>query len=722
MGRAGGRLERAAPVQKPSGKERTRTTTYVVGCAAAALLAASPSAAQEPPPDPDFGAFAPAGETAPRSPEMRGFQREAQATRETVLRTRAVEIETEFFNEIADGLEQGAPVAPVRLNLFPDTIVEGLIEHRDFTPSGWSWGGGLVGDPHGSAAVAVNGSTVHGIIRSGGRIYTVRSDGAGGHEISESVRNRVLEGAEPFAPPRRATGDPPAPSYVDDPSRVDIAVFYTSAARREAGGTDEIHALIDAWIADTNAAYTRSGINHRLNLVYRGRVTYTERRPSDDESPARQALMCLVQDEGCLSTVPDLKTEYSADLVHLLINSTWPESAETFNCGIAVTRGDYGVTEMFCGSDTFAHEIGHNSGATHDRWTEYNEDCETDRTVACLPEYVAPYSFGYVNQNGLSTTSAIETRWRTLMSYGGQCRDAGPGFCSVLMRFSNPDHEWQGDRLGVLGSTGPSSFNGKADAAKRGPSDVARTHREFAFDLANRIAREEPDLVVKGFRADPSRLEPGGTIRLTGVIENQGIRTGPITDTTATWCRTSGTSCPRSSAIFVGSTIPPFEPGDRLSQSIEGPGPTSNGTHTYLMCVTPAPGEELTANNCAAPVTVEVGTVDLSYSMTISPTSTTAGGTINVSGSVRNSGTLKSSAASFVYGYIDQNEDPVFQGREYLLALRPGTSTRINARAEAPEDAGAYWYFGCLSSKHVEFDCVFESLTVRRPADFRMNR
>ena len=104
----------------------------------------------------------------------------------------------------------------------------------------------------------------------------------------------------------------------------------------------------------------------------------------------------------------------------------------------------------------------------------------------------------------------------------------------------------------------------------------------------------------------------------------------------------------------------------------------------YLMCVTPAPGETLTANNCADPVTVEVGTVDLSYSMTISPTSTTAGGTVNVSGTVRNGGTIKSSAGVFVYGYLDSNDDPVFQGREYFLGLGAGATTRISATAEAP--------------------------------------
>ena len=186
--------------------------------------------------------------------------------------------------------------------------------------------------------MAVNGSAIHGIVRTGGRIYTVRGTAESGYSISESIRESGLRrrGAAGSAAGGRR-GTPTAPSYVDDPDRVDIAVFYTGAARREAGGEDEIHALIDAWVADTNAAYVRSGIDHRLNLVYRGRVSYTERQPTDDESAAWQALMCLLEDDGCLNTVASIREEYSADLVHLVINSTWPESSESFNCGIAQT-------------------------------------------------------------------------------------------------------------------------------------------------------------------------------------------------------------------------------------------------------------------------------------------------------------------------------------------------------------------------------------------------
>ena len=57
---------------------------------------------------------------------------------------------------------------------------------------------------------------------------------------------------------------------------IDVAVFYTSAAREEAGGTAEIEAVIDLMVAETNEAYQASGVHHRLALVARSEVQYAE--------------------------------------------------------------------------------------------------------------------------------------------------------------------------------------------------------------------------------------------------------------------------------------------------------------------------------------------------------------------------------------------------------------------------------------------------------------
>ena len=58
---------------------------------------------------------------------------------------------------------------------------------------------------------------------------------------------------------------------------VDVAVIYTPAAREAAGGgAAAIEAEIDLLIAETNQAYATSGVHHRLALVGRSEVRYTE--------------------------------------------------------------------------------------------------------------------------------------------------------------------------------------------------------------------------------------------------------------------------------------------------------------------------------------------------------------------------------------------------------------------------------------------------------------
>ena len=61
---------------------------------------------------------------------------------------------------------------------------------------------------------------------------------------------------------------------------VDVAVFYTPAAREEAGGTAEIEAVIDLMIAETNEAYAASGVHGRLALVARSRSGTSRRATS----------------------------------------------------------------------------------------------------------------------------------------------------------------------------------------------------------------------------------------------------------------------------------------------------------------------------------------------------------------------------------------------------------------------------------------------------------
>ena len=60
-------------------------------------------------------------------------------------------------------------------------------------------------------------------------------------------------------------------------TEIDVAVVYTPAARRKAGGTAEIEAAIDLMVAETNRAYEDSGVNQRIGPGGQGRGDSTKR-------------------------------------------------------------------------------------------------------------------------------------------------------------------------------------------------------------------------------------------------------------------------------------------------------------------------------------------------------------------------------------------------------------------------------------------------------------
>ena len=97
---------------------------------------------------------------------------------------------------------------------------------------------------------------------------------------------------------------------------IDVAVVYTPAAREAAGGTAAIEALIDLMVAETNGAYEKSGVQHRLVLVVRSEVPYEETGDSDVDldrlaEPA----------DGYMDDVHALRARVGADLVHLIVDA-----------------------------------------------------------------------------------------------------------------------------------------------------------------------------------------------------------------------------------------------------------------------------------------------------------------------------------------------------------------------------------------------------------------
>ena len=169
-------------------------------------------------------------------------------------------------------------------------------------------------------------------------------------------------------------------------------------------------------------------------------------------------------------------------------------------CGGAA--GSQSFVHYACGGAAFAHEVGHHLGLMHDRYTDCPGLCWSWN----------PYGYGYVNQRAFEPRAPYESRWTTIMAYGGQCREVGGFWCDTVMYFSNPALTLRGDPLGVPGDHYTTNLDGPADAVRR-----INDFREFT---AARRERVDPPLGIGRklwFEAESYEAVEGGDTALVRV-------------------------------------------------------------------------------------------------------------------------------------------------------------------------------------------------------------
>ncbi len=210
---------------------------------------------------------------------------------------------------------------------------------------------------------------------------------------------------------------------------LDVMFVFTIPTANAHGGIPGVTAAIGSAVTEMNLANSNSNISHVYNAVFISQVNHSETGDGGDD------LWDFRNDgDGIMDEVHDWRIQYGADLCALIVQNSNV-------CGVGYRPGNplfpnsdqgFTLTAYGCmtGNLTLPHELGHNMGATHDRYVSSNGLCG--------------FFYGYVNENFPDGSSS---RWRTIMAYNDQCSDSGVS-CGRIVNFSNPDVFHNGDPTG----------------------------------------------------------------------------------------------------------------------------------------------------------------------------------------------------------------------------------------------------------------------------------
>ncbi len=226
------------------------------------------------------------------------------------LRARQVVVDQEL-------LARSEPGDAIGLNLFEDTVYQGIVDDVTENPSGsTSWIGHLRGEAFSQFVLVVGSGQMAGSITLPGATYEIRHLDGPTHAIrdADETLDALVEG--PPIPMELLLE--PAPSHVsgpaDDGLTIDVMVVYTEAARDGAGGTTAMQNLIDLAVSETNQSYSNSGINQRIRLVNTAEVSYKETGNTHTELTRLQN-----PSDGFMDDVHTLRDLFGADAISLLL-------------------------------------------------------------------------------------------------------------------------------------------------------------------------------------------------------------------------------------------------------------------------------------------------------------------------------------------------------------------------------------------------------------------
>ena len=223
-----------------------------------------------------------------------------------------------------------------------------------------------------------------------------------------------------------------------------------------------------------------------------------------------------------------------------------------------------------------------------------------------------------------------------------------------------------------------------------------------------------PDLVVDTPTVSESAPAAGTSFTVSVTVRNQGRISADLT-TLRYYSSVDTNVYPELPATtfnelpFHTDSVSGLAPSGISTHSISLRAPDTETTRYYKACVDSVTGENDTANNCSAAVTVAVtGTPDLVVDTpTVDTSAPAAGEPFTLSATVRNEGNGSSLAASlFYYRSADStiSSSDLQEGSGQVSGLSVSGASVESTSLTSPADPGTYYYGACVDSVTGESD------------------
>jgi hypothetical protein len=415
--------------------------------------------------------------------------------------------------------------ATVRLQLFDDvqpTVSRKKVDRP--APDKMVWVG--ANDSGAQAVLTVARGVLTGTVFADNRTFEIGIEPDGQYSVAEldpgafptddpdfgGLQFEVLDVPDNFVEDSLTSSPTAESSLTGTPVEIAVMIVWTPQAEAAAGGRAAMDSLAMSAVANANLAYSNSGVNAQLKLVYGAPVSYTE-TPSDILSDLTSL---RGTSDGKLDGVHSLRTQYGADVV-TLIGSGYAGSGY---CGIGYLMSSvstsfassaFNVVDRTCavGNLSYAHEVGHNQGLHHD-----------PSNAGSTPSQ--PYAYGYQDPSGL---------FRTVMSYGGATR---------IAYLSNPD---------VLYSTRPTGTSSQ-DNARALNANIA-TVAAFKSVGGSTGGTTTPTTCSYSVSTTSLSFSSGGGSKSVSVTAPTGCAWTTANDSSVTWVALSTTSGTGSGSVTV---------------------------------------------------------------------------------------------------------------------------------------------------------------------------